>query len=493
MKPAALKMANITKRFPGVTALSDVTLEVESGTIHSLIGENGAGKSTLMNVLMGVHRQDAGDIYIDGEKREIGSPTEAIRCGIGMVPQELNLIPDLTVAENVFLGNERKNRGRMDWRETNLQAEALMQEFGAKIDVRRKVRHLSAAYQQIVQIARCIAMGANILILDEPTASLTVQEVRQLFDNMLKLKKKGKTIIFITHHLSEVREISDRLSVMRDGKMIETGNIADYEIDDMIRLMSNKEVTHLEKKRKYVFSECKFRVENFSRENEFQSVSFEVGKGEIFGIGGLVGAGRTELVNAIFGVTKKKTGSTYIDGREVQITSPIAAIRCGIGYVPEERRRDSIFPVLSVKENLTMPMIGQLKNKWGISNRKIGRKTEEYVQKLRIKLKDIDTPIANLSGGNQQKVILARWLAKNVQILILDEPTRGIDVNAKTEIHDLLFSLAQEGITIIVISSEMDELLLLSDRVMVMHEGVCKGIIDSTDVTQEDILGLALN
>ena len=486
-------MTGIVKQFPGVKALDDVTLVVEKGDIHSLIGENGAGKSTLMNVLMGVHKQDAGEIYIDGEKREIHSPTEAIRFGIGMVPQELNLMPDLTIAENIFLGNERKTAGRVDWKNTYSQAEALMKEFGANIDVRQKVRHLSAAYQQIVQITRCIAMGAGILILDEPTASLTVQEINLLFENMRKLKEMGKTIIFITHHLDEVKTISDKISVMRDGKMIETGRTSDYEIDDMIRLMTNKEVVRASNKRNYAFSECKLKIENFTRANEFRDISFEVGRGEIFGIGGLVGAGRTELMNAIFGITKKETGKVYIDGREVQIRNPMAAIRCGMGYVPEERRRDSIFPVLAVKENLTLPMIDKLKSGLGISGRRMGEVSMEYVEKLRIKLRDVDTPIANLSGGNQQKVILARWLAKGVDLLILDEPTRGIDVNAKGEIHDLLFKLANEGMTIIVISSEMEELTLLSDRIMVMHEGQMKGIVDGRTATQEEILTVALN
>lgn len=494
MKPAALRMVNITKQFPGVKALDNVTFEVKSGTIHSLIGENGAGKSTLMNVLMGVHKQEVGEIFIDGQKRSIFSPTEAIRYGIGMVPQELNLVPDLTIAENVFLGNERMRGNIVNWRETYKQAEKMLAEFGANLDVRCKVRTLSAAYQQIVQITRCIAMGANILILDEPTASLTIQEVDLLFRNMRKLKEMGKTIIFITHHLQEVKEITDRISIMRDGRMIETGMTADYEIDDMIRLMTdNKEIGRSIRNRDYVFSECKLKVENFSRGNEFRNISFEVGKGEIFGIGGLVGAGRTELMNAIFGITKKDCGKVYIDGQEVNITSPMVAIQNGMGYVPEERRRDSIFPVLSVKENLTMPMIERMKNSFGVSEGKMGTLAQEYVNKLHIKLRNVDTPISNLSGGNQQKVILARWLAKDVNLLILDEPTRGIDVNAKGEIHELLFQLAESGLTIIVISSEMEELILLSDRIMVMHEGNMKGILKRNTATQEEILSLALN
>lgn len=494
MDTNTITMNRIVKTFPGVKALNGVSFDLHPGEIHALIGENGAGKSTLMNILMGIYQPDSGEILIQGDKHEIHSPVEAIALGISMVPQELSLVPNATVAENLFLGNEiRFQSGLIDWQETRKQAKLLLGDLGVTINVDAIVENLSVAYQQLVQIARSLATGANVLIFDEPTASLTATEVETLFAILKKIRKNNKSIVFISHHLEEIVQITDRVTIMRDGAVVHQGDTKDITIDEIIALMAGCKDIRSNKSRKRSFEKNPIlSVRDFSKIGEFSNINFDVYKGEIFGIGGLVGSKRTELINSIFGLTKKTSGHTFFKGKEIDITSPDQAIAIGIGYLPEERRRDGIFPILSVKENLVVTLYNKICSFFGINFKKAENVTKNYIEKLRIKTPSSEAEIKNLSGGNQQKVILSRWLARNVDLLFLDEPTRGIDVNAKFEIYELIRELSDNGLTVLIVSSEHDELLTLTDRIMVMHEGRCKGILTTSETKPEDILMTAL-
>lgn len=491
-----LEMSGITKTFPGVKALNHVDFRVKSGEIHGLIGENGAGKSTLMNVLMGIYKLDEGQIKIKGNAVEITSPTKAISYGIGMVPQELNLNSFVSVAENVFLGNEVCNKfNKIDWTKTNEKAITLLKAIGVDTEVVKPnfiVDQLSVAQQQLVQISRVLATGADLLVFDEPTASLTASETEFLLDLMKRLKEQGKSIIFITHHLEELLKITDNITVMRDGCLVAVTPTSQITVDQLIDQMAGRAMTKVKREKRIVNDQVFLKVENFSRSGEFKDVSFDVKKGEIFGIGGLVGAGRTELINAIYGLTKKSSGTLFFEGKKVDIKNPTQAIKLGFGYVTEERRTCGIFPVLSVCENTVISIYPRFFKKLILQYSETKKVANQYVKKLQTKTPSLNTPIKSLSGGNQQKVILSRWLSADAKLLILDEPTRGIDVNAKGEIYNLIFELANKGVTIIVISSEAEELLLLADRVMVMHEGRVKGIRNASELEQKDIISIAL-
>lgn len=493
MSKNILQMKNISKFFPGVRALSNVDFTVTAGEIHGLIGENGAGKSTLMKVLMGLYKADEGKIFFKDKSVNITSPSLATSIGIGMVPQELNLNPYVSAAENIFLGNEIKNKlGKIDWKKIKSESVKILKTIGSDVDPNTIVENLSVAQQQLIQIARLLATGADLLIFDEPTASLTITETEFLLKLMKKLKEQGKTLIFITHRLQELLSTTDRITVMRDGHVVNVCETKDITIDSLIEDMAGKKIAKLERVNRECSDETVLKVENFSRGREFSNVSFEVKKGEIFGLGGLIGAGRTELMNAVFGLTKVTEGKVYFNDKEVKIKNPKQAIKLGIGYVPEERRHHAIFPILSVRENSVISVYDRLFKALKINYKEAEKITKEYIEKLKIKTPSSSTPIQSLSGGNQQKVILARWLARNAQLLILDEPTRGIDVNAKTEIYQLIRSLSEMGVTIIVVSSEHEELLLLTDRIMIMHEGKVKGIHNTKDLEQQDILEIAL-
>lgn len=494
MSEYILEMKGIVKEFPGTLALDHVDFSIKPGEIMALIGENGAGKSTLMNVLMGIHQPNAGEILLDGCKIENKSPFEALEKGIGMVPQELNLVRDVSIAENIFLGNHiKKKNGLIDWETTIKQATEILGQLNVNIDPRQKVSEISSAYQQLVSIARTLVVGSQIIIFDEPTASLTLNETKHLFDNIRNLKSAGKSIVIITHHLDEVSELSDRVSIMRDGCMVKVGRTNEFSIDDMIFHMANEKIEKSVKEERNYSDEEFFSVSNFARNREFEDVNFSVKKGEIFGVAGLVGAGRTELFSCIYGLTKKKTGTIKIDKKELNITSPDVAISNGIGLVPEERRRLGMFPTLSVYENIMMPSYDKIKKNGIINYHSAKEISDTYIGKLRIKTPSNNVPIKSLSGGNQQKVILARWMEKKVKLLILDEPTRGIDVRAKIEIYKLIREMADSGVTVIIISSEIEELLTVSDRMMVMFNGKVKGIIKPDEsFAREDILKIAL-
>jgi ABC-type sugar transport system ATPase subunit len=494
MEQELLRMVKINKSFPGVCALKDVDFDLYEGEIHALVGENGAGKSTLMNILAGMLQKDGGEIFINGVKVEIASPSFAIKNSIGMVPQELNIVPEISIAENICMGTQSRKAGfLLDWKDIYKKAKKIMEQLGLTIDPRKIVGMCSVAQLQMVQIGRALAFGAKIIVLDEPTSSLTYHEKIALFEVMRQLKANGVGLVFITHHLDEVKEISDRVTVMQDGERIDTTYVKDTSIGEIITKMVGHNVVFSKFNRNFESNDVILEVKDLCHKTDYRNVSFKIKRGEIFGVAGLVGAGRTELMLTIFGSNPAESGSIFFNGKEVSIKSPKEAIDLGIGYLPEERRTQGIFPEMSVCENLTMPILRRL-CKHGVVDRKEQNEiTRKYIREYDIKTPSIEKQIRDLSGGNQQKVIFARWIEKDMDLLILDESTRGIDVSTKEEIHKLIETLAQKGKTIVVVSSEAKELLNVSDRIMVMNEGEIKGILNAHETSQQDILSLALD
>jgi len=496
MSKIILETQGICKRFPGTVALDDVNFTLEEGEIHALIGENGAGKSTLMNILVGIHAMDAGEILLKGEPMHVANTHEALMKGISMVPQELNLVPALTVAENIFIGNERLNKqksGLISWKKTQEHAQKILDDLGMSIDVRGIVKSLTTHQQQMVSIARSLVAGAEILIFDEPTASLTTTESEVLFETIFNLKKAGKSIIYISHHLDEIKKVSDRTTIMRDSRVVHMSETKDISIDEMIFYMANRKVEKTGvKQARTEFGEKVLEVKNLSLYKQFEDISFDVHQHEILGVAGLVGSGISELFKSVFGINKPDSGTVSVRGIEVQTGSTVEMIKLGVGYVPEERRVMGIFPFLDVAENMMISSYDVFCNMGLIKFPKVYSSANTYKEQLKIKTSTINALIKNLSGGNQQKVILARWMSKNVQLMILDNPTRGIDVNAKGEIHSLIKKLADNGLAVVVISTEMEEISALADRIMVMHEGKFKGIMENTQSNHEDILKTAL-
>ena len=488
-----LEMKGVVKAFAGTLALDHVDFSLKQGEIMALIGENGAGKSTLMNVLMGVHHADEGTFVFKGQQIENRNPHEALQRGIGMVPQELSMLPELSVAENIFMASPAGKGSIVHWNELYCRAEKELAKLEVDIDPRCKVGSLSAAFQQLVSICRTLAMGSELIVLDEPTAALTTLEADRLFSVIRKLKADGKTMVIITHHLDEVELLADRVSVMRDGRMVKVDEVSNLTIDEMIFHMANERVEKQKKIKSKYSDEDILVIQDYSREHEFDHIHLNVKKGELLGIAGLVGSGRTELFNCVYGITPRQSGKLFFEGKEVNIDDPQKAIRLGIGYVPEERRNDGIFPVLSVYENMMLPSYEKNSKIGMIRFSRIKKIASAGIEKLRIKTPSSNALIKNLSGGNQQKVILARWIEKQVKLLILDEPTRGIDVRAKSEIYKIIKELADTGITMVVISSETEELLNVCDRIVVMFNGSIKGsLIPDENTTREDVLKIAL-
>ncbi len=493
MSEFVIEMKGISKTFVGTRALNNVDLSIKPGETHALLGENGAGKSTMMNILTGQLIMDEGQIYMDGKLVKISSPKDAFEKNIVLVPQELNLIPEASIAENIFLGNEQQKGKLVNWNSTEVEAIKLLKLLNVEIDVKKKAKTLSAAYQQLVSIARALAYSPKVLILDEPTAVLTNREAEILFESMHRLKKQGTSIIFITHHLDEVLSQADRMTIMRDGQLVKVAEVRDMTKDDIVNSMAGRTVNKTVRVKRKISDEVFFEVKNLNRKGEFQDASFKINKGEILGVAGLVGAGRTEIFKTVFGITSKEpNGKMFIEGKEVEILNPLDAIELGMGYVSEERRHDGITPGMSIMENMMLVSYDQIKEKGLINFKKAAEITDEYIKKIKIKTPNREVLIKNLSGGNQQKVIIARWIAKGIKMLIMDEPTRGIDVNAKGEIHKLVRELADNGVTVVVVSSEMEEVLALSDRIMVVHNGKIRGYIEDVDsVTEEDVLKVA--
>ncbi len=489
---AALRMEAIRKQFPGVLALDDVDLTVRAGEVHVILGENGAGKSTLMKILSGAHGKDAGRIFLDGREVEIDGPRRARELGVGIIYQELSLAPTLWAAENVFLGREpRRLPGLVDRSAMEEAARAILGGLGASFDVRRQVRHLSLAERQLVEIARALSLDARILVMDEPTSALTDREAQALFEAMRRLTSRGVAIIYISHRLQEIYDVGDRVTVLRDGRRIATLDVAAADRRELVRLMANREVDELVTRRPSALGAELLRVEGLCRADELRDVSFSLHEGEVLGFAGLLGSGRTAVARAIFGLDPVAEGQVMVRGRRRSIGSPRDAIRAGIGLVTEDRKRQGLVLSLSVRENISLPLLRSL-SRFGIVDARAERElASRYATDLRIRTPSIEQVTLNLSGGNQQKVVLAKWLACQVDTLILDEPTRGIDVGAKQEIYALMERLTAEGLGIVLISSELPEIAGLCDRVLVMRAGAVVGTFDR-GVSQEEILSAAV-
>lgn len=485
-----LEMTDIVKEFPGVRALKGVQLKVRPGTVHTLMGENGAGKSTLMKCLIGIHPPTSGKIVYDGREVRFKSTLEAIKAGISMIHQELSPVPERSVAENLWLGRvPMKNPFMVDHKKMREDSIALFEKLGLDVDPDAKMKDLSVAKMQMVEIAKAVSYDSRIVIMDEPTSALTDVEVEHLFRIIAELKEKNVAIIYISHKMDEIFRISDDISVFRDGEYVTTDLASNLDHDKLITLMVGREVTDMFPKVECPIGETVLKVEHLSAGRAVKDVSFELHKGEILGFAGLVGAGRTETVETLFGIRHKTGGRVWKDGKEIDIRSPEQAIAHKIALLTEDRRGNGIVGLLSIKENTALASL----KRYGfpLNHKKMISDTEEYVEKLRTKTPSIDTPIQNLSGGNQQKVLVGRWLLTDPDILIVDEPTRGIDVGAKSEIHALLTQLAGEGKAIIMISSEMPEVMGMSDRIVIMHEGYTTGVIDRSDFSSELILKYA--
>ncbi len=486
-----LVMSEICKEFPGVKALQDVRFGLRSGEIHSLLGENGAGKSTLIKVLTGVEIKDSGTIIMDGEEIDPKSPIDAQNSGISTVYQEVNLCPDLSVAENVFIGREPKKGRRIDWKEVNKKTKEILKDFDLDINVEERLDNYPVAVQQMIAIARAVDVKAKVLILDEPTSSLSTQEVKKLFDIMRMLRERGMGIIFVTHFLDQVYEVSDRITVLRNGTYVGTYEAAKLPMLELVGKMIGKDYDSLEAIPKLNVEGKEYRellrVENGST-GEISDVNVTIGEGEVTGFSGLLGSGRSELARLLFGADKKTSGKTIIRGRNREIRDPLDAIKNDIAFCPEDRKKEGIVGELTIRENIIIA----LQSKRGLFN-KISRKeadeiTERLIKELAIKTPSADQKIKNLSGGNQQKVLLARWLATNPQLLILDEPTRGIDIGAKAEIQKIVVDLAKKGMSCIFISSELEEMERCCSRMFVLKDKKIVGSLSGDEISQSAIM-----
>ncbi len=493
-KKIILSAQGLTKSYGPITVLDHVSVDFREGEIHALIGENGAGKSTLCKILSGAITPESGSIVTGGQTYPSLTPIKAKAAGIGMVYQEFNLVPELSIWENLFVGKEIRRGPLIDSKAMLQRSRAVFADMGVNIDCQAKIKDISVAYCQLVEIAKALLEESKLLILDEPTAPLTNAEIDILFRVLAKLKADGISMIYISHRLEEVFRMCDKITVLRDGQFIRTMDVADTSKEELIHLMIGRELSQEFPPRPgrfdYAGANTVLKVEHLTN-RKLKDVSFELKEGEILGIAGLVGAGRTETVRAIFGADKLDKGSISIRGRPVAIKNPSQAIKNGIGLIPEDRKREGLMLILPISINMSIVVIQRLCRGLMISSRKEKELLQSKVKLLSVKLPSLDKPVSSLSGGNQQKIVLAKWLSTNADILIFDEPTRGIDVGAKREIYDFLFDLKSKGKSMIVISSEMSEILNLSDRILVMHEGALKGELFYQDATQDKILSLA--
>jgi len=482
----------MSKSFPGVQALQAVDLEVHKGVVHALMGENGAGKSTLMKILYGLYRPDEGEITFKGAPYRIKSPFDALKAGIAMIPQEVSPVPYLSVADNLFLGREKVRNlgiGLVKKRMTQSMARDLLSEFEIDIDVTKKMNELSIASAQLVAIATAVSYNADLLIMDEPTSALTEKEVQHLFRIIRDIKsRKGISVIYISHKLDEIFEIADAVTVLRDGRTVSTHPIGNITKDILIHDMVGRELKDFFHKEKGTIGDTLLSVRNLGVAGRFEDISFDLHKGEVLGVAGLVGAGRSELMEALFGVVPATSGEIAIHGQTVRIRTPEDAIRNKIGFVTEDRKLTGLFLKMDVKDNIILPDIDAYISRGMLQNRKIRKWCLEQVNALSIRTPSLDQTIDNLSGGNQQKVLIARWLLMQPDILILDEPTRGIDVGTKANIHELISKLAALGKGILMVSSEMPEILSMSDRILTMYKGRCTGELMSEEATQQKVL-----
>lgn len=489
-----LSFQHISKSFPGVKALRDVSFSIRKGEVHALVGENGAGKSTLLNILKGIYQPDEGQIIYDGSSIKIKSPGHASSIGINMVHQEINLVPELTVGQNILLGNEPMGKGiAINYRELYKRCNEALKELDCPFSDKEQVKKLSAAQMQMIAIARSLMYNSKVVAFDEPTASLSNAETRHLFEIINKLKNNGTSIIYVSHRLEEIFEIADRVTVLRDGKVIDTLNVKDVDKKTLVRLMVGREVSeYMQHTANYSTEEVALKVENLTSDGVFENVSFELKRGEILGISGLVGSKRTDVVRAIFGADKFTSGNIYMNGKPIKIKSPNKAIKAGIALLPEERKSQGFIKLMSNDMNVNISSLDKSMKRGKLDYRALKKNTEYYIKELKITPPNPDMETTNLSGGNQQKIVLAKWLSINSQIIIFDEPTRGLDVGAKSEIYRLMDEFVRNGNSIIMVSSELPEILGMSDRIIVMHEGKAVATLNGAEATEVDVLHYAM-
>lgn len=489
-----LQAVNITKSFAAVCALKDASFELHAGEVHALVGENGAGKSTLIRIVTGAVLQDSGEIYVDGESVRDNSPALSRARGIAAIYQQPALFPELTVAENIAIGQDpARTFGRVDWKERRRSARELLDRIGARIDPETAASELSMPQQQLVEIARALGANARILIFDEPTASLSAEDTEHLFQVIRELKSQGVGMIYISHRLEELATIADRVTVLRDGHTIETRKMAETTRELLIRLMVGRDLSAVFPKRAVDIGETVFELKNFGcKAVGIKDINLAVRAGEIVGVAGLIGAGRTELAKTIFGLYEPDAGEILLRGKPIKIGHPCEAIDYGIAYLPEDRRRHGVVPDFPISANITLASLKKLSSFVGLDFGQERLIAADYTRRLGVKTPAIYSPVSTLSGGNQQKVALSRWLMTQPSVLILDEPSQGIDVGAKAEIHELMMELAEQGVAILMISSELAEILGMSDRIAVMCAGTIAKLLDRADATQDEILSIAL-
>lgn len=488
---ALLEMKNISKSFSDNKVLNAVQLSVEAGEVHALLGENGAGKSTLMKILGGIYQKDQGEIFLDGEKAEIHNVSSARNLGISIIHQELMLAQHLTIAENIFMGREIIKKGMVDRQEQEKRAQVFLDKYHMELQATTRLGNLTIAKQQMVEIIKAVSFGAKIIVMDEPTSSLSDTEVEILYDMIRTLKKENVAVIYISHRLKELYEITDRITILRDGEYIDTVVTKETERDRLIAMMVGRDLSSYYTKHDHVKEEIVLNVKELCDGGRVKRASFDLKKGEILGIAGLVGAGRTEAMECIFGITSKKSGSVIYKGNEVAFRNPKEAMEAGFGLVPEDRKKEGLFLSLGVRFNTSINIVPQFIKRLIWNREKEKEIVEKKIQDMHIKVTGLEQSVGKLSGGNQQKVLIGRWLCSTKEILILDEPTRGVDVKTKAEIYALIDELTEQGMSIIMVSSELPELINMSDRVVVMSGGYTAGVLEREELSQERIMRLA--
>jgi ribose transport system ATP-binding protein len=488
-----IEMKGISKSFSGNIVLDHVDFQLLPGEVHALMGENGAGKSTLIKILTGIYERNEGKVFSKGKEVHFKNPKEAEHSGIAVIHQELNIIPDLTVYENMFLGKELTvgRFGITKDKEMKRKTKEYLNRLGIDIDPTIEAGQLSVGQQQMIEIARAVAANTEVLIMDEPTAALTDREIEALFKVISALKEQGVGIVYVSHRMEEIFQICDRISVLRDGQFIDVKEVAKTDFDEIVKLMVGRQLGERFPERDTKIGQERFRVENLTHKGSFDDISFSVHQGEVIGVAGLMGAGRTEIMQAIFGYRALDGGKMFIDGKEVTIKTPYDAIRAGIGFVTEDRKSQGLILELSVRENFSITNLDKISNKSIISSKDEISMVDEMIEKLHVKTSGRELSVKSLSGGNQQKIVIGKWLGINPKILILDEPTRGVDVGAKKEIYQLINDLTKQGVSIIMVSSELPEILGMSDRILVIHEGKLSAVLNKSDASQEIIMQFA--
>jgi len=487
-----LEMKSISKSFSGTYALQNVSLRLRPGSVLALMGENGAGKSTLMKILSGIHRPDEGEILIKGQRVAINSPRDSLKLGISMIHQELTPIDEMTIAENIFLGREPTRMGVVWYGEMYRKTRELLREMGISLDPKTKMKDLKVSDIQLVEIAKAVSYNSDIIIMDEPTSAITDREVHQLFRVIRDLKAKGKGIIYISHKMDEIFEISDDIMVLRDGQFIDSKPASETNNKELITMMVGRELKDIFPSNKPVPGEVVLEVRGLTKDKWFRDIHFQLRKGEILGFAGLMGSGRTEVMEALFGIVPFDSGEILLDGKPVRFRKPAEAIASGLAFITEDRKVQGLNLLASVKHNITISSLKKVSTRTGILQfRQENKEAEQYVQLLRVKARNKDQLVQYLSGGNQQKVVIAKWLMTNPRILIMDEPTRGIDIGAKTEIYKLMNDLAHQGYSIIMISSELPEVIGMSHRIVVFHNRTVAGVLNQDEASQEKIMELA--